>query len=146
LDPQFDPTRIAILDTNSTIPGKQITAPPQPTSTPVHVTRYAPGEIQLRIESSPPAGTALVVSENYFPGWTAKVDGRAAPLDRAEYNLIGVQLPADAKQVELHFDDPAYERGRLVTLLALFVAVALLIFGLVTSRRSHVREVPEVAV
>jgi hypothetical protein len=146
LDPQFDPTRIAILDTNSTIPGKQITAPPQPTSTPVHVTRYAPGEIQLRIESSPPAGTALVVSENYFPGWTAKVDGRAALLDRAEYNLIAVQLPADAKQVELHFHDPAYERGRLATFLALLVSVALLVFGLVASRRSHVREVPEVAV
>ena len=146
LNPQFDPTRIAILDTSSTIPGQQITAPPPPTSIPVHVVRYAPGEIQLRIESSPPAGTPLIVSENYFPGWTASVDGRAAPVDRAEYNLIGVQLPANAKQVALRFDDPAYERGKVITLLALLACAGLIVFGVVSERRAKVRKVREVAV
>ena len=146
LNPQFDPTRIAILDTNSTIPGVQITASPAPTSTPVHVTRYAPGEIQLRIDSPPPAGTALVVSENSFPGWSALVDGRSAPVDRVEYNLIGVQLPAGAKEVSLHFDDPAYERGKVITLLALLVCAVLVVLGVVTGRRGEVREVRQLAV
>ena len=146
LDPLFDPTRIAILDTNSTIPAQEITAPPAPTPTPVHVTRYAPGEIQLQIESPPPAGTALVVSENYFPGWTATVDGRAAPVDRAEYNLIGVQLPAGAKEVSLHFDDAAYERGKLITLLALLGCAVLIVLGIMSGRRGQVREVRELAV
>ncbi|HJP59022.1 MAG TPA: YfhO family protein, partial [Gemmatimonadaceae bacterium] len=117
-----------------------------PTSTPVHVTRYAPGDIQLRIESAPPAGTALVVSENYFPGWTATVDGRPAAVDRAEYNLIGVQLPADAKQISLHFDDPAYERGKVITLLALAACAILIALGVVSERRGKVREVRELAV
>jgi len=146
LNPLFDPTRIAILDTGSTIPAQEITAPPAPTSTAVSVDRYAPGDIQLRIQAPPPAGTALIVSENYFPGWTATVDGKAAPLDRAEYNLIGIQLPAGAKQVSLHFDDPAYERGKVVTLLALAACAILIGLGLVTDRRRNVREVSEMAV
>jgi hypothetical protein len=146
LNPQFDPTRIAILDTNSTIPGQQITAPPPALDIPVRVTSYAPGDIQLQLTASPPAGSALIVSENYFPGWSANVDGRSALLDRVQYNLIGVQLPAGAKQVSLHFDDPAYERGKLITLLALFACAVLIVFGVVTGRRREVREVREMAV
>ena len=134
LDPQFDPTSIAILDTNSAIPAQQIKAPPPPLRVPVRVTRYAPGQIDLQLDSAPPAGSALIVSENYFPGWTAAVDGRAALVDRAEYNLIGVQLPASARQVSLRFDDPAYERGKVITLLALVASLILVAVGVVRGR------------
>jgi uncharacterized membrane protein YfhO len=79
----------------------------------------------------------LVVSENYFSGWTATVDGRPAPTDRVDYNLIGVQLPANANRVELRFNDPAYQRGKVVTLLAIAVSLALLIFGVVAERRKQ---------
>ncbi|HKW08874.1 MAG TPA: hypothetical protein VJO33_00760 [Gemmatimonadaceae bacterium] len=137
LNPQFDPTRVAVLDTNSRIPAQQITAPPPALSTPVHVTSYAPGVIQLQIDSSPPAGSALVVSENFFPGWKATIDGRSAPTDRADYNLIGVQLPANAKRVDLRFNDPAYQRGKVITLLVLLASIALVIFGVVSERRSQ---------
>ena len=122
LNPQFDATRVAVLDTNSRIAAQQITAPPPSLPTPVRTTSYAPGVIQLQIDSSPPAGSALIVSENYFSGWTATVDGRPAPTDRVDYNLIGVQLPANAKRVELRFNDPAYQRGKVITLLAIAAA------------------------
>jgi hypothetical protein len=146
LNPQFDPTRIAILDTSSKLSAQQIKAPPAPTTTPVRVTKYAPGAMQLQIAQSPPAGTALIVSENYSPGWTAVVDGRSALIDRAEYNLIGVQLPANAKTIELLFDDPAYERGKIITLVALLAAVALLAYGVVSMSRREVREAPAVVI
>jgi uncharacterized membrane protein YfhO len=75
------------------------------------------------------------VSENFFPGWTAAVDGRRAATDRAQYNLIGVELPAGAKRVTLHFDDAAYERGKVITWIAILIAVALACVGLFRSRR-----------
>jgi membrane protein YfhO len=146
LNRQFDPTRVAILDTNSSIPAQQITAPPPPLNVPVRVTRYAPGEIELQVASPPPAGAALIVSENYFPGWTASVDGKQAPVDRVQYNLIGVQLPANARQVELRFHDAAYERGKTITILALLACVGLLVAGVVTSRGTDVSNPREVAV
>ena len=125
LNPQFDPTRVAVLDTNSRIAAQQIAAPPPPLTMPVHVTHYEPGVIQLQIDSAPPPGSALIVSENYFPGWTATVDGRHALTDRVDYNLTGVELPANAKHVSLRFDDPAYERGKVITLLALVASLIL---------------------
>ena len=146
LSPAFDPTRIAILDPKSAIPGQEISAVPPALNIPVRVIRYVPGEIQLELPTSPPAGTALVVSENYFLGWTAQVDGRAAPIDRAQYNLIGVQLPANAKRVFLRFDDPAYERGKIITILALLACAVLAAMGVVSDRRSDVRKPRELAV
>ena len=32
--------------------------------------------------------------------------------------MIGVPLPAGAKSIELEFTSPAYERGKMITLLA----------------------------
>jgi membrane protein YfhO len=136
LDPRFDPTRVAILDTNSAIAAKQVQTLPPSLGIPVRVTHYAPGAIQVDLASSPPAGSALIVSENYFSGWTALVDGKPAPIDRAEYNLIGVELPPGARQVSLQFDDRAYEHGKIITLVAIIAALALTVFGLFTSRRS----------
>jgi hypothetical protein len=124
-----------VLDTNSRIPGQQIQAPPAPLDIPVRVTRYEPGNIQLQLGASPPQGSALIVSENYFPGWSASVDGRSALTDRVQYNLIGVQLPANAKQVTLRFDDAAYERGKMITLIALIFSIALLVAGFVLPGR-----------
>ena len=146
LNPQFDPTRVAVLDTNSRIAGQQIKALPAPTTIPAHVTSYSPGRIQVQLDASPPAGTALIVSENYFPGWTATVDGRPALTDRAEFNLIGVELPANAKRIDLRFDDPAYERGKAITLIALLASLVLLVLGIVSTRRADIGELPQAAV
>jgi len=102
----------------------------------VDVKTYQPGRISLELSDRAPPGSALVVSENYFPGWTAKVDGRDAPVGRADYTLIGVQLPTGGRHVELTFDDPAYERGKLVTLLALALTALLIGGGIYMERKA----------
>jgi len=132
---QFDPRRVAILDTGSKLPAQQISALPEPLEVPVRVGRYEPGRIQLQLASPAPAGSALVVSENYFTGWRALADGKAAPTDRADYNLIGVQLPTGARSVELRFEDPAYARGKLITILAILAAAAAMTIGIVRSSK-----------
>ena len=76
------------------------------------------------------------MAENYFPGWTAKVDGHDAPVGRADYTLIGVQLPNGGKIVELTFDDPAYERGKVITIIALVLTVLMSGAGVFRERRA----------
>jgi uncharacterized membrane protein YfhO len=98
-------------------------------------TAYGPGHATIALSAPAPAGAALVVSENYFPGWTASVDGRSTPVYRADFNLIGVPLPAGARNVELTFHDAAVSTGKAVTLTALLLAVVALAAGLVTDRR-----------
>lgn len=138
---QFDPRRVAILDTSSSISAREIRSLPEPLETSVRVLDYAPGRIQMQLASPAPGNAALVVSENYYTGWHATVDGRPAATDRADYNLIGVQLPAGARAVELRYDDPAYEKGKVVTIAAVLLSILAILGGVLSSRqRRSVRD------
>jgi len=131
----FDPGRAAILDTNATVPTVAVTAVPQTPGGAASVSHYEPGAVDLTLGQPSAAGEALVVSENYFPGWSALVDGKPAPVVRADFNLMAVALPPGAKSVQLRFDDPAYEKGKTLTLIALAVAIVLWGFGFAVQRR-----------
>jgi hypothetical protein len=137
LDPRFDVRRAALFDTSAVVP-VQATPPatlPPLSDVKVSATRYEPGRISLALDRPAPAGSTLIVSENYYPGWGAIVDGKAAPIGRAQYMLIGVGLPAGARSVELSFRSPAYERGKAITLTALAIAAVMLAAGLIVGLR-----------
>jgi len=135
LDSRFDPTRAAIFDTAANVPSSELTTPPPPAGVKANVTRFEPGRIDIQLDKPAPAGAALVVSENYFPGWSSVVDGKSAPTARANFNLIGVALPLGARAVQLRFTDPAYGKGKTLTVIALIVAVAAIAAGAVIDRR-----------
>ena len=139
----FDPGRAAILDTNATLPTIGVDAVPQTAGGTAAVTRYEPGSVDLTLGQPATAGQALVVSENYFPGWSALVDGKPAPVVRADFNLMAVALPAGAKSVQLRFDDPAYEKGKTLTLVALGLAIVLWGVGFAVDRRLNTVDVKE---
>ncbi len=138
LNPKFDPATVAVFDTAAKVTPVVLTALPKPLEITASVTAYAPGHVAMDLSAPAPAGAALVVSENYYPGWRATVDGKPMPaIGRADYALIGVALPAGARHVDLEFDDPAYESGKKVTLAALLVALLLAGGGFVAERRPH---------
>jgi uncharacterized membrane protein YfhO len=89
----------------------------------------------LQLAKPAPSGSALVVSENYYPGWKATADGKDALVVRTDYSLMGVVLPAGATRVELTFTGPAYERGKMVTLIALALSLIWVAVGIVLDRR-----------
>ena len=76
-----------------------------------------------------------MVSENYYPGWKATVDGKPARIGRADYTLIGVELPAGARSIELNFTSPSYQRGKVITWIAIAVGLLMLGAGLWRDRR-----------
>jgi hypothetical protein len=136
LNPRFEISRAALFDTSAQVHSVQgLSALPDSLQMGVTVTRYEPGRVDMELSAAAPAGASLVASENYYPGWTATVDGKAAPIGRADYTLIGVELPAGARKVSLAFVDPAYQTGKLVTLAAIALALILLAGGVVTERR-----------
>jgi len=138
LDPRFDAPRVALVDSAAPVTGPQITAMPPATGIAVHTASYAPGHVSLVLASPAPAGSALVVSENYYPGWTATADGKSALVVRTDYVLMGVVLPTGATHVELTFTSPTYERGKMLTLIALALAVLGIIAGIAADRRRRV--------
>jgi hypothetical protein len=102
----------------------------------VTTARPSPSSIDITLASPAPAGSALVVSENFYPGWVATIDGKPATVHRADYVLMGLALPAGARRVELRFESPTYATGKRVTQGAVLSSLLLLVWGLMTGRRA----------
>jgi hypothetical protein len=136
LDARFDPATVAIVDTSAQqVAGVQLQSVPAPARVGASVTHYAPGEVDISLDQPSVAGQALVVSENYFPGWRATTDGKPTAVGMTNYNLVGIALPAGAKSIQLRFQDDAYNRGKGITLVAILLAFGAWIFGFVLDRR-----------
>lgn len=135
LDPRFDVRRAAIFDTSAAVQEESITALPEPLTIKASVKRYEPGRVSIELDTPAPKGSALMVSENWYPGWTATVDGKAATIGKAAVSLIGVALPAGARAIDLRFTNPAYETGKGVTFVAVALALLLFAMGLWADRR-----------
>jgi uncharacterized membrane protein YfhO len=82
-----------------------------------------------------PRDAYLYVAENWYPDWTATVDGRAAPVVRAQHSMMAVQVPAGARNVRLTFTAPSYTVGKGISLATLALVLALGGWGIVRGRR-----------
>ncbi len=135
LDSRFDPTRVAIVDSGATnVQAAAIQSLPAAAPQRALVTSAPPGEYDISLDQPSTAGEALVVSDNYFPTWKATANGTPAVVARTNFNLIGVVLPPGTRTVQLRFTDPAYEKGKLITLAAIIIALVGLGIGLVLGR------------
>jgi hypothetical protein len=68
---------------------------------PAQVTERSLNRLALQVDA--PADGLLVISEAWFPGWTAQVDGRDATILRVDSLLRGVPLAAGKHDVVLRF-------------------------------------------
>lgn len=133
--PGFPLKSVAMFDTTAAVAAQDLSTPPEPLPINARTTRYEPGIIDIELDAPAPGRSALVVSENFYPGWTATVDGRAVEPSRANFTVIGVPLNEGARRIELRFTSPAFERGKLVTLLALLAAAIWAAAGTFLQRR-----------
>ncbi len=114
-DPAIDKRRVAV--TEQSLPGLAQGAPAGGAPGTARLVSYGRDEAVARVEARRPA--LLVVTDVWFPGWKAKVDGRDADVERVDYLLRGVSVPAGAHTVELSYEPASWRVGWIVSLLAL---------------------------
>lgn len=81
-----------------------------------------------RIETRAPTNTILVVSEIFYPGWEALVDGRPTPINLVDFLLRGVALPSGHHIVEMRYTAPAARNGALIGLCSVVLMCGLAIY------------------
>lgn len=78
----------------------------------------------------------LVLTDVFYPGWMAMVDGRPAPIERVDYLLRGVALPPGTHRVEFRYQPASFRAGWIVSLLALLATATAAVIGLRVHRRT----------
>jgi hypothetical protein len=71
----------------------------------------------------------LVLTDTWFPGWKAKVDGEDVPIHRVDYVLRGVSVPAGEHRVEFSYEPASVRAGFAVSAAALLTIVAAALLG-----------------
>ena len=93
-----------------------------PTAAHLAKQHFSANRLDLVVETRAP--TILVVAQAYFPAWRAVVDGRPAPVWRANHAFQAVEVPAGTHQVILRYEDRAFGCGLLLSASTLALCVS----------------------
>jgi len=121
-DPSFDPEKSVILH-ESLMPENSARAS-RPGQTGVLWVRKGINDLEMRVDAS--EASILVVSQTYYPGWKAWVDGKRARILPANYALTAIAVGQGSSEVRFSYEPTTLRVGIAVTLLTLFVTAILL--------------------
>jgi len=122
-EPGFDPRAEAVVER----PVEGLGSSPAAGSGAATLTEVAPERMRVSVEA--PAPRLLVTSDVFLPGWRARVDGRDVPLERVDYLLRGVAVPAGSHRVELTYRPWSWTAGWIVSLLTALGLLAAVLAG-----------------
>jgi hypothetical protein len=94
---------------------------------------YSPEQVVIDVEAA--RDGYLVLTDAYYPGWIAAVDGQPVEIDRADLMFRAVKIPAGQHRVELRYQPPSFSIG-LVILIGTALALGAAWF-LVRRRRAR---------
>lgn len=124
IDPRMDYDRIVLFDTTESVNPLPLTELPSPSPSRASITRWEPGRMTISLDPLPPADSYVLISENWYPDWRARVDGSVAPVLRGDQTFLTVPVKAGSRRVELEFTSRNYARGRLITWASLLLLAA----------------------
>ena len=126
-DPAFRPERTAILaeepagfhrDGNSSA-GDGLTTNITLVDSGINASTY-------HVRTSGPS--VLVLSQIYYPGWKATIDGSPVEVHAVDYALSGILSPAGDHTVRFFFDPQSFKIGAALSGISVVVLIGLLLF------------------
>ena len=132
LSPEFDPARQVVL---SEPPPIELTGGVVVGS--VEWIERNNNNMTLRVSADRPA--ILILADNWFPAWKARVDTEEVPVLRANHSLRAVPISAGEHTVEFYYESDQLRWSLRLTLLSLAVVAALIGTDWIRSRRGAER-------
>lgn len=119
--PEFDPGREVILE--EALPAGFTPAPdPEGMVPEVEIQSYTPLEIEVTADMKQACGF-LVLTDTYYPGWQAVVDGNPAPILAADHAFRAIPLNEGRHIVRFSYQPATRTQGLAITWIALGAVV-----------------------
>ncbi|MDO8658891.1 MAG: YfhO family protein [Candidatus Levybacteria bacterium] len=125
-DKDFDPSEVIILE-------KDLIDQPFNDSNRrgnLQLISYFPNEIKFGTEST--GNRLLFLSDTYYPGWKAYVDGKETEIYRANYAFKAIAVSSGKHIVKFKYDPLSFKFGYVVSLMSIF---SLLVWLLAVKKR-----------
>jgi hypothetical protein len=119
---EFDPAQHAIVQGDQQLIGAVVPATGAET---VQVTHHGTNALTVAVNATTPG--LLVVSELWYPGWRATVNGEAVAIIRTNSALRGLVVPAGESTVELWFAPDSWRAGLLAAIAGWILLIIVFI-------------------
>lgn len=127
-----DPRREVVIESDAAEQPPQSAALPQPAV----FLRDDPEDVTIKVNASGPGW--LVLRDNFFPGWTARVDGRDADILPADFAFRAVRLDAAGEHtVSFRYRPASLQIGLASTLCAVLFCGLVLVLAWRRNRSSR---------
>ena len=103
---------------------EQLSATPKRMASRVDITAYQFNSVNLEVET--PAAGLLVMSDAYYPGWQAQLDGQLVPIYKTNAVMRGVFVPTGVHHIRFQFDPPILHVAEVLAALSILLAVAFM--------------------
>jgi len=124
LDPNFDHRRrVTLLDEDRSKVGFTPSTDTALTALPAEIVEYTPGKVTLKANASAPS--ILFLSDAWYSAWQATVDGKPAPVLRANLAFRGVPIPAGSHEVVFRYSNPSLVQAWMLGGICLLLTVLL---------------------
>jgi hypothetical protein len=136
----FDPARTAVIgqDFSNAVAGKSFG---KDSGAFVKLTRY--GLNTLKYASSNSQDGLAVFSDIWYPyGWEAYIDGKQAPILRANYVLRALMVPAGKHEIEFRFNPQSFRTGNTMALISSIIIVILVIAAIFVALKKNRNQGP----
>ena len=127
-----NPRHTAVVDKQFAAIVKAPAAPADSTCT-ITQTRLTCNEVDYDVDSK--NGGLVVFSEIYYPGWTATIDGKEAPIGRADYILRCMNVPAGKHAIHMEFRPETVERTETIANISFYILIVMLVLAFLFGRR-----------
>ncbi len=97
--------------------------------------RYGINEVELQVEAGEPS--LVILTDSYYPGWNAFVDGERKPVWRANSLFRAVETPAGNHTVLFRYQPASLRRGAAISLGTLTVILCALLLDVSRRRRKR---------
>jgi hypothetical protein len=125
-NPRFDVRNELLLDGMPVVPVSRAA----PSSSEVRISSYQPSEIRLQVTADQPG--VVLLTDAFFPGWTADVGGVAAPVLRGDCFFRAVPVQDGMHTVTLRYVPRSFYCGLVIAVAVLASIVAWLAYSAVT--------------
>jgi hypothetical protein len=109
-------------------PWRVLDGPPLDAGERAEIVDAVGGAVTIRVWAN--AERYLVLTDSYFPGWQATIDGRPVSVERADYLFRAVLVPPGEHTVAWHYWPSGLTAGATMTLVAVAALPILLAYGL----------------
>jgi hypothetical protein len=124
----FHPEQVVFLDEAPILDSLAIS---QSTKDDLVITAYKPEYVAIQVRTDQKG--YLILTDSFYPGWVASMDGDAVPIYRADSVFRAVQVAPGEHTIVFEFRPSSFYYGAVISMFSLCLCVVFAILGLKSS-------------